>query len=128
MEQPPRSQQSIFRRLLFPYSGEEPLAPRQALRVILAWAIPIPLSMSLCTLALSALLAATAYKTLLLFVLAFLSGLLVFGCLGWLIVSTNNRSAYLRRERRMRNAGTIGNASNASNASNTGNTGNNQWR
>lgn len=124
MEQPPHSRQSqsLFRRLFFPYSGEEPLTTRQGLRVILAWAIPIPLSMSLCTLALSSLLAATAYKTLLLFVLAFLSRLLVFGCLGWLIVSTNNRSAYLRRERKMRD---VGNASNASNASNTGN---NQWR
>lgn len=122
MEQPRHSHQSLFRRLLFPYSGEEPLTTRQSLRVILAWAIPIPLSMSLCTLALSALLATTAYKTLLLFVLAFLSGLLVFGCLGWLIVSMNNRAAYLRRKRKTRGAGNTGNTGN------TGPTSNNQWR
>ena len=97
MEQPPRTHQSLFRRVLFPYSGEEALKPRQALRVLLAWAIPIPLSMSLCTLALSALLALTASKALLLFVLAFLSGVLVFGILGWLVVSMNNRSAHLRQ-------------------------------
>jgi hypothetical protein len=119
MEQPPHSHQSFFRRLLFPYSGEEALTPRQSLRVILAWAIPIPLSMSLCTLALSALLRATVYQTILLFVLAFLSGLLIFGGLGWLIVSMNNRSAYLRQERKARGVGNTGK---------TGNTSNHQWR
>ncbi len=118
MEQPPHSQrsQSLFRRLLFPYSGEEPLSLRQSQRVILAWAIPIPLSMSLCTVALSALLTAITYKTVLLFVLAFLSGLLLFGSLGWLIVSMNNRSAYLRQERKARGVRS------------TGNTSNHQWR
>jgi hypothetical protein len=104
MEQPPHSHQSLFRRLLFPYSGEEALTPRQGLRVILAWAIPIPLSMSLCTLALSALLAFTAHKTLVLLALAFFSGLLVFGFLGWLVVSMNNRSAHFRQARKTRGA------------------------
>lgn len=99
---PPRAHQSPFRRLLFPYSGEEALTTRQAVRVILVWAIPIPLSMSLCALGLSALLAYTAHQALLLFVLAFLSGLLVFGLLGWVVVSTNNRSASIRRESRAR--------------------------
>ncbi|HLI06664.1 MAG TPA: hypothetical protein VKV40_08860 [Ktedonobacteraceae bacterium] len=115
MQQPPspRARQSFFRRLLFPYSGEEPLTGRQALRVILAWALPIPLSMALCTLALSALLAYTAYQTLLLVVLAFLSGLVVFGVLGWVVVSINNRAANIRQERRTRG---------------TSNTSNNQWR
>jgi hypothetical protein len=112
MQQPPtaRPHQSFFRRLLFPYSGEERLTARQGLRVILAWAIPIPLSMALCTLALSALLAYTAHRALLLFVLAFLSGLLVFGFLGWVVVSMNNRAATIRQERRTRG------------------TSNNQWR
>ncbi len=99
---PPRAHQSPFRHLFFPYSGEDALTTRQALRVILAWAIPIPLSMSLCTLALSALLAYTAHVTLLLVMVAFLSGLLIFGCLGWVVVSINNRSAYIRQERRTR--------------------------
>lgn len=107
---PPRTHQSPFRRLLFPYSGEEALTTRQAVRVILAWAIPIPLSMSLCALAMSALLAYTVHQALLLFVLAFLSGILVFGLLGWVVVSTNNRSASIRQQRR------------------TKDTNNNQWR
>lgn len=100
MANSPRTHQSLFRRILFPYSGEEALKPGQALRVILAWAIPIPLSMSLCSLAFSALLAFTAHKTLLLFALAFLSGVLIFGFLGWLVVSMNNRAASLRQARR----------------------------
>ena len=100
MQQPPQTHQSLLRRVLFPYSGEEALTPRQGLRVFLAWAIPIPLSMSLCALAFSGLLALTATKALLLFALAFLSGVLVFGILGWLVVGMNNRAAQLRQARR----------------------------
>lgn len=93
---------SFIRRILFPYSGEEPLSPRQGMRVILAWALLIPLLMSLCTLAIGAIAAFTLYKLVLLLLFSFLSGVLIFGSLGWIVVSMNNRAAHIRQQRHAR--------------------------
>ena len=40
----------LMRRILFPYSGEQPLSLKQSLRVMLAWMLVFPLGMSLLTL------------------------------------------------------------------------------
>src|SRR5260370_35472737 len=40
----------LMRRILFPYSGEEPLSLKQGLRVMLAWILFFPLCISLLTL------------------------------------------------------------------------------
>ncbi|GAC1625222.1 MAG: hypothetical protein NVS4B7_15710 [Ktedonobacteraceae bacterium] len=90
----PRSPQyTPFRRLLFPYSGEEVLSLKQSLRVLLAWMILLPISMALSTLLLTALFAYPLEKIGMFFVFTFLSGFFIFGSLGLLVVLVNNSSA-----------------------------------
>ena len=87
----------LMQRFLFPYNGEDPLTPRQGARVMLAWAILLPLIMSL-LIALIGLLAASSWQRILeLFAFAFFSGMSIFGILGLLIILVNNRSARIRR-------------------------------
>lgn len=87
----------LIQRFLFPYNGEDVLSPRQGARVMLAWAILLPLFMSL-LIALVALLAASSWQRILtLFAFAFFSGMCVFGILGLLIILVNNQSARIRR-------------------------------
>ncbi len=87
----------LMQRFLFPYNGEDPLTPRQGARVMLAWAILLPLIMSL-LIALIGLLAASSWQRILaLFAFAFFSGMSIFGILGMLIILVNNRSARIRR-------------------------------
>jgi hypothetical protein len=88
---------SLFRRILFPYSGEYPLTRKQGLRVLAAWMLFFPLTMSLITLVIAALGSFTLYRTILLFVVAFLSGVFIFGLLGWVVVSMSNRAARIRQ-------------------------------
>ena len=64
------------RRILFPYSGEEPLTLRQGLRVIMGWALFFSLSMSVCTLLICLFGAFPLHKTVLFLLLTFLSGIL----------------------------------------------------
>lgn len=96
----------FFRRILFPYSGEEPLSVRQSLRVMLAWILLFPLAMSLGTLGFTALLALPLSEMAGFCLFAFLSGVFIFGCLGLLIVNMSNRAARFRQARR---AGKINN-------------------
>jgi ABC-type thiamin/hydroxymethylpyrimidine transport system permease subunit len=39
----------------------------------------------------------TLYRTILLFVVAFLSGVFIFGLLGWVVVSMSNRAARIHQ-------------------------------
>ncbi|HVB75110.1 MAG TPA: hypothetical protein VNE38_16290 [Ktedonobacteraceae bacterium] len=87
----------LMRRFLFPYSGEEALTPGQGARVLLAWAILLPLIMSLLIVVLAILMASSLQRILMLFGFAFVSGMCIFGILGLLIVLVNNRSARIRR-------------------------------
>ncbi len=93
---------TLARRILFPYSGEEPLSRRQGLRVILVWALLFPLLMSLCTLALCTLEAFSLHRTALLLLLTFLPGVCIFSVLGWFAVSMSNRAARIHQERQAR--------------------------
>jgi len=93
---------TLARRILFPYSGEEPLTLRQGLRVIMAWALFFSLSMSFCTLLICVVGAFPLYKTLLFLLMTFLSGFFVFAILGWFTVSVSNRAALIRQELRSR--------------------------
>ncbi|HLH61412.1 MAG TPA: hypothetical protein VKV20_06960 [Ktedonobacteraceae bacterium] len=88
---------SLFRRLLFPYSGEQPLTRKQGLRVLAAWMLFFPLTMSLITLVIAVIGSFTLHRTILLFVVAFLSGVFIFGLLGWVVVSMSNRAARIRQ-------------------------------
>lgn len=87
----------LMRRLLFPYSGEEPLTIKQGLRVILAWMLLFPLIMSLLVVGMSLVGGYSVSRALEVFAFAFISGACVFGLLSLLIVWVNNRSARIRR-------------------------------
>jgi hypothetical protein len=88
---------SLIRRILFPFSGEEPLTAKQAMRVVLAWALLFPLMMSIITLLIAILASFTLLKLLLFFAFTFLSGFCIFGILGLIVVSMSNRSARIRQ-------------------------------
>jgi lipopolysaccharide export LptBFGC system permease protein LptF len=97
MEQsPPRYK--LSRRILFPYSGEDVLTTRQALRVIFAWILTFPLSMALFTLAVALVKNLSWQKTLFLLLVAFIFGAFVFGLLAWLTVTMSNQSARIRQQ------------------------------
>ena len=95
MQKPPRY--GLIRRLLFPYSGEEPLTFRQSVRVMLAWALLIPLIIALLVLAVTLPAAISLQRVLAFFVIAFLSGVGIFGILGLLVVLFNNHAARVRQ-------------------------------
>ena len=86
-----------MQRFLFPYDGEDPLSLRQGARVMLAWAILLPLIMSLLVALIVLLMASSWQRILTLFAFAFFSGMSIFGILGLLIILVNNRSAHIRR-------------------------------
>ncbi len=87
----------FMRRLLFPYSGEDALSLRQSARVMLAWAILLPLIMSLLITPVAFWIDSAWPHVLSMLVFAFLSGMGIFGILGLLIIVVNNQSARIRR-------------------------------
>ncbi len=87
----------LMRRILFPYSGEEPLSLKQGLRVMLAWILFFPLCISLLTLVFVVFGSYPLQRMVELVVFAFISSAFIFGILGLLIVSMNNRSARFRQ-------------------------------
>lgn len=87
----------LMRRILFPYSGEEPLSLKQGLRVMLAWILFFPLCISLLTLIFVVFGSYPLQRMVELVVFAFISSAFIFGILGLLIVSMNNRSARFRQ-------------------------------
>jgi hypothetical protein len=87
----------LMRRILFPYSGEEPLSLKQGLRVMLAWILFFPLCISLLTLVFVVIGSYSLQRMVELLVFAFISSAFIFGILGLLIVSMNNRSARFRQ-------------------------------
>ena len=101
MQNPPRY--SLMRRLLFPYSGEEPLSAKQGLRVVLVWTLLFPLPISLLVLGLTLLEGWSTYGVIFNVVFAFLSGAFIFGILSLLIVLMSNRAAHIRQAWKARN-------------------------
>ena len=93
---------TLIRRVLFPYSGEEPLSRAQGLRVILLWALLFPVPVSLCTLALCIAEAFTWHRTALLLLFTFLAGVAIFSVLAWFAVSMSNRAARIHQEKKAR--------------------------
>ncbi|WP_376796504.1 hypothetical protein [Thermogemmatispora sp.] len=94
-----RTRYSLFRRVFFPYSGGEALTIKQSLRIIIAWTLVVPVSMTLLTLVLSLLLGFSPQRIVLLVLITFFSGVMVFGLLSLVVIATNNRAARLRQER-----------------------------
>ena len=103
-----RSRHSWARQFLFPYSGEEALAPRQAARVLLAWAVIIPFVMACVMLLLTAILAVPMQEIAIDILFTFLSGVFIFGGLGVLVVAANNWLARVRRARQATGASNTG--------------------
>ncbi len=90
---------TLIRRILFPYSGEEPLTRMQGLRVILTWGLSFSFSMTLCTMTIAMAGLFPWHRTVLLLLIAFLSGVAIFGMLGWVVVSMSNRAARIFQKR-----------------------------
>jgi hypothetical protein len=92
-----------LRRLLFPYSGEEPLTRAQGTRVIVTWAIFFPVVLLIGTLPFVLFAKnASLQGTVLLLLLIFLAGVVLFSGLAWLVVFTINRSARIFQAQRAR--------------------------
>jgi|SRR5579883_966520 hypothetical protein len=95
MENPSRF--PLMKRLLFPYSGEEPLTVKQSLRVVLVWVLFFSLPLSLCALVITLLAKYSLQGIVSGVVFAFLSGAFSFGLLSLLIVVMSNRAARIRQ-------------------------------
>jgi hypothetical protein len=97
---------SLIRRLLFPYSGEQPLSRQQGLRIIFAWALFFSSLMILCTSPIALVVGAHMLgRTLLFLLISFLAGLVVFGILAWFVVIMSNRAARLYQARKTTTTG-----------------------
>jgi hypothetical protein len=83
----------LMRRILYPYSGEQPLSLKQSLRVMLAWMLFFPVSMSLLTLAITVIGSYPVQKMVFFVIFTFLSGVFIFGLLGLLVVGMSNKAA-----------------------------------
>ena len=92
-----RPRYRLMRRILYPYNGEQPLSLRQSLRVLLAWMLFFPLTMSLLALVLTIIELYPVQKIVLFVILSFLSGVFIFGLLGLLVVTMSNKAARLHQ-------------------------------
>ena len=97
---------SFVRRMLFPFSGEEPLSTREGLRVIRGWILLFTPGVLLITLALSLIAKAAPTKVFLLLLFALLFGIVMFGLMGWFTVSMSNRTARIFQAHRAKKATT----------------------
>ena len=86
-----------MRRILYPYSGEQPLSMKQSLRVMLAWILFFPACMSLITLAIVLIGSYAVQKIVILVIFTFFSGVFIFGLLGLLVVIMSNKAARLHQ-------------------------------
>ena len=92
-----RPRYRLMRRILYPYNGEQPLSFKQSLRVLLAWMLFFPLTMSLLALVLTIIELYPVQKIVLFVILSFLSGVFIFGLLGLLVVTMSNKAARLHQ-------------------------------
>jgi len=91
------SRYRLMRRILYPYSGEQPLSMKQNLRVLLAWMLFFPLTMSLLALVLTIIELYPVQKIVLFVIVSFLSGVFIFGLFGLLVVTMSNKAARLHQ-------------------------------
>jgi len=99
-----RPQFLVFRRLLFPYTGEEPLTHAQGRRVIVTWALVFSLALSVATLPAILIIKAVSVQELaLILLITFLTGVIIFGAMACFVVMMVNRSARFVQRQRQRN-------------------------
>jgi len=98
---------TLVRRILFPYSGEEPLTRRQGLRVIGVWALFFSCGLFLCTLpmALAFIGTASTMRIVMFLLITFIAEAVIFGGFAWLVVIMNNRSAQIMLQRKAAGTG-----------------------
>jgi hypothetical protein len=91
-----------MRRILFPYNGEELLTRKQGLRLIGVWALFFSFTLLVCTIPFTLAFVGTAPWTRIVFILllAFFSGVVIFGALAWLVVIMNNRAVQIMQQRK----------------------------
>ena len=84
----------LFRRLLFPYTGEEPLTRVQGGRVVISWALAFSFVLSIAILPTILIIKAVSMQELaLILLLTFVVGMIIFGAMAWFVVIMVNRSA-----------------------------------
>jgi hypothetical protein len=84
----------LFRRLLFPYTGEEPLTRAQGYHVIVSWALFFSLVLSVATLPIVLVIKAVSVQELaFILLLVFLANMVIFGAMAWFVVLMVNRCA-----------------------------------
>ena len=92
-----RPRYRLMRRILYPYNGEQPLSFKQSLRVLFAWMLFFPLTMSLLALVLTIIELYPLQKIVLYVILSFLLGVFIFGLFGLLVVTLSNKAARLHQ-------------------------------
>ena len=92
-----RPRYRLMRRILYPYNGEQPLSFKQSLRVLFAWMLFFPLTMSLLALVLTIIELYPVQKIVLFVILSFLLGVFIFGLFGLLVVTLSNKAARLHQ-------------------------------
>ncbi len=96
---------SFVRRLLFPYSGKEVLTRAQGTRVIITWAAFFALIYLIGTLPIVVILQVTSLqKFVLMLLIAFFIGAVIFGLFAWFVVIMNNQSARVSQKLKAQNA------------------------
>ena len=92
-----RPRYRLMRRILYPYSGEQPLSLKQGMRVLLGWMLFFPLTMALLALVVAIVELYPLQKIILYVILSFLAGVFIFGLFGLLIVTLSNKAARLHQ-------------------------------
>jgi hypothetical protein len=92
-----RPRYRLVRRILYPYSGEQPLSLKQGMRVLLGWMLFFPMTMSLLALVLTIVELYPIQKIILYVILSFLAGVFIFGSFGLLVVTMGNKAARLHQ-------------------------------
>lgn len=92
-----RPRYRLMRRVLYPYSGEQPLSLKQGMRVLLGWMLFFPLTMSLLALVLTIVELYPLQKMIQYVVVSFLVGVFIFGLFGLLVVAMSNKAARLHQ-------------------------------
>jgi uncharacterized membrane protein YedE/YeeE len=89
---------SLARRLLLPYTGEDTLTRAQAWRLILTWFVFFALVISLGSLPIGAALTSSMERLVVVFLLTFFGGGIIFALTAGFVIYSLNRTALYRQK------------------------------
>jgi hypothetical protein len=93
----------LFRRLLFPYTGEEPLTHAQGRHMITTWALFFSLALSVATVPMILVTKAVSIQELtFILLLVFLTSVVIFAAMAGFVVIMVNRCARFIQQRSQR--------------------------